>query len=154
MNFDSIIIFFAEYLGWILGAFLVIFAFLKKREGVFVAIEALVAAIVSRFGFTEIIRYFYHKQRPFEVLDIQLLLEHATGGSFPSGNAAFFFALAATLFIYDKKWGSVFFLAAILMGIARVFAHVHWPIDILGGAAVAIISSALVHFLAKKFRRS
>ena len=152
---DFIIIFFAQYLGWVLGIFLLFFVWLKKREGVFIVGETLTATIVSRFGLTEIIRYFYDKPRPFEGLEgAKQLVEHDAGGSFPSGNAAFFFAIATTLFIYNRRWGVVFFVAAILMGAARVFANLHWPIDILGGAAVGIISSLLAHFLAKKFKKS
>ena len=53
---DFIIIFFAQYLGWVLGIFLLFFVWLKKREGVFIVGETLTATIVSRFGLTEIIR--------------------------------------------------------------------------------------------------
>src|SRR3989344_2349834 len=153
--FDFIITFFAQYLGWVLGIFLLFFIWLKKREGVFIVVQALVAAIVSRFGFAEIIRYFYDKPRPFEGSEgARQLIEHEAGGSFPSGHAAIFFAIATTLFIYNRRWGVVFFVAAILMGAARVFANLHWPIAIVGGAAVGIISSLLAHFLAKKFKKS
>ncbi|MDP3784648.1 MAG: phosphatase PAP2 family protein [bacterium] len=145
---DFIIIFFAEYLGWALGimAFLIFF---RKRRLLF---ESFLSALIARFGFTEIIRYLYDRPRPFEIKDIAPLISHDPGGSFPSGNATFFFALATTLFIYDRRWGTVFFIGAVLMGAARVLAGVHWPSDILGGAVVGILTSVVVNFILKKFK--
>src|SRR3989344_2734013 len=64
---------------------------------------------------------------------------------------ALFFAIAATLFIYNRRWGIVFFIAAIAMGAGRVLAHIHWPIDILGGAVIGIVSAAIVWKVMHKF---
>ena len=144
MIYNYLILFFGEYLAWILGAALIFFAFSQNRKNFRVAIEALFAGILSRLVFTEIIRYFYDKPRPFEVDESDSLILHEIGRSFPSEHAAFFFAVAATLFIYNRRWGIVFFIAAIAMGIARVLANIHWPIDILGGAVIGILSSAIV----------
>ncbi|OGF69952.1 hypothetical protein A3H65_02840 [Candidatus Giovannonibacteria bacterium RIFCSPLOWO2_02_FULL_45_14] len=144
MIYSNLVIFFGNYLAWILGAGLVFFVISQNRENFRVAIEALFAGILSRFVFAEIIRYFYDKPRPFEVdVSIPLIL-HEVGKSFPSGHAAFFFAVATTLFIYNRRWGIVFFIGAIAMGIGRVLAHIHWPIDILGGALIGIASAAII----------
>ena len=115
--------------------------------------EALAASLISRFVFTEIIRYFYNRPRPFEILsNIYQLLEHSPGGSFPSGHAAFFFALATSVFFYRKIWGIIFFLAALSIGLARVSAGIHWPSDILAGAVVGILTSIIVNLVSKKFK--
>jgi membrane-associated phospholipid phosphatase len=50
-----------------------------------------------------------------------------------------------------RTWGVIFFLGAILMGLARVVAGIHWPYDIFGGALIGIISSVLVAKFFKKF---
>ena len=148
---DFVIIFFAKYLAWVLGAALILFIFLgDRKKRIYITIQALIAGTISRFGITELIRYFYDRPRPFEVIEnARQILEHDPGGSFPSGHAAFFFALAGTIFIYDKRWGTAFFLGAVFMGIARVMADVHWTSDIIGGAAVGIVSSFAVYFLYK-----
>ena len=54
------------------------------------------------------------------------------------------------IYFYNKKWGIVFFVAAILMALARIVAGVHYPLDILGGAAVGILSAYAVFYFAKK----
>lgn len=152
---DALIIFRAEWLGYWVGGALGLFLILgkdKKRE-LWMVLEALAAGLMSRFIFTELIRYFYDRPRPFEVLSsIYRLLEHSPGGSFPSGHAAFFFALAASIFFYRKIWGIVFFLAALSIGLGRVAAGLHWPSDILAGAVLGILTSVIVNLISKKFK--
>lgn len=64
--------------------------------------------------------------------------------SFPSRHMTFFFAISTALYFYNKRWGVVFLIAALLIGIARVIAGVHYPLDILGGAVIGVITSYLV----------
>ena len=150
MNYlDLLIIFLAKYLGWALGI-LAVFIFLKNRR---LLLESFLSAAVARFGITDLIRYFYNRPRPFEVGDFTPLISHEYGYSFPSGHAAFFFALSTAIFLYNRRWGAVFFIGAILISLGRVWAGVHWYSDILGGAIVGILTSILVNFLVRKFQR-
>lgn len=152
--FDSIVIFCGEYLPYILVlavALLLIFSkkdkILKLRFLIFSAISVFTARIVI----TEIIRYFYFHPRPFVVLnDINQLISHDPTGSFPSGHAVFFFALATAVYFLNKKASIIFFIGAILISISRVIAGIHWPLDILSGAAIGIIFSV---FVAKFFKK-
>lgn len=153
--YDWAIIFRAEYLAWIVGigilAFLV-FGKDKKCE-LWMLIHAFASAIAARFVFTEIIRYFYNRSRPFEVLsNVHQLISHETGGSFPSGHTAFFFALAMGIYYYHRAWGIVFLLSVLSIGFGRVAAGLHWPSDVLGGAVVGVLSAMLLRWLFKKFQ--
>lgn len=78
------------------------------------------------------------------------LIEHVPDSSFPSGHAAFFFALSAGVYSFNKKAGIWFFVASSLIGLARVFAEIHYVSDILGGFIVAILSFGLINKLSKK----
>lgn len=105
---------------------------------------ALGAALISRLGITELIRLLYDRPRPFEVLsNIPQLIPHPIGSSFPSGHVAFFFAIAAVVYAYYPKTGILFFVAALSIGIGRVAAGVHWPSDIIAGAAAGLIGAVL-----------
>lgn len=158
--FDSVIIFCAEYLSYILIAgFLLILIFGKKTlwGKIKFFIFAAISIFLSRIVITEIIRYFYYHPRPFVNNTVHQLIFHETSSSFPSGHAAFFFALAMVVYLIFKgsPWifqglPLVFFMGAILIGIARVIAGIHWPMDILAGAMVGIISSLIVHLFLKK----
>ena len=85
----------------------------------------------------------------------------------PSGHASFYFALAMGVYLSNKNpapsnsanhqqngrtWygaraGWVYFALAGLMGFARVFVSVHWPLDILAGAVLGIATAVLVNYL-------
>src|SRR3989344_3006945 len=143
--------FFADPLGWGLVAILLVLFFWKRhiisRRGIVISI---VSAIVARFGFVTLIRLWYHSPRPFEVIKVRQLIPE-DGWSFPSGHASFYFALAMGVYMYNKKLGWIFFIAAAIMGVARVFAGVHWPADILGGVGVGMLTAVLVDWIASKF---
>lgn len=141
--FDSIVIFLGQYLGYWLVAGLFMFLILgkDKRKEIKMLIAATFSVFLSRIVMTEIIRFFYFVPRPFVNNTVHQLIFYETSGSFPSGHAAFFFALAMAIFFFHKKWSILFFAGAILIGVARITAGIHWPIDILAGAIVGILSA-------------
>lgn len=145
---ELIIIFSAKYLGYILLAIFLIM-FLKNRRKDFLIVP-LFSALVSRFVFTEIIRFFYFRPRPFVENMVSPLIEHAPTTSFPSGHAAFFFALSMGVYSFNKKTGIWFFIVSSLIGFARVFASLHYVSDIVGGLVIGLFSFWLVKFLYKK----
>lgn len=104
--------------------------------------------LLARFAVKGLILLFYSNPRPYaENLAARQLV--ATPGedfqSFPSGHALFFFAAAAAIYCYDKKLGVIFFAAAALISLARIFVGVHWPADILAGALLGIITGWLAY---------
>ena len=128
--------------------------FLKKdwrQRFYFFSLGAL-SVILSRGVITEVIRFFYYRPRPFLTLNIQPLINSDQAGSFPSGHATAYFALAMVVYYFceknrenlSQKWEWWFMGAAILMGIARIFVGVHWPSDVLAGAIIGILSAVLI----------
>lgn len=153
---DTSIIFRAQFLGWWLAAAFILFLFFgkDKRRELWMTGEAFFSALAARFGIAEAIRFFYNRPRPFELLpNIYQLLSHSPGGSFPSGHAVFFFALATTVFLYHRFWGIIFYLGAISLSLSRVAAGLHWPLDVLGGAVIGVLVSLGTHFLSRIFKR-
>ena len=144
---DNLGIFFAEYSGYILLILLLSFLFnrSKSKKYKIMVIEALSSAILARLVITSIIRFIYFRPRPFTNYQVNLLLNHRMEGSFPSGHAAFFFALSFVVYFFEKKAGILFLIVSLLMGIARVFVGIHYPSDILGGVFIGFISAWLVN---------
>ena len=158
--FDMLVVFFAAYLQYLLVAvflLLLFFSAYTKRDKFYIFWVSTISIAVARFGVAELIRFFYHRPRPFLALEVHKLLSSGwfysdTEWSFPSGHSAFFFGMATAIYLYNKKWGIGFFIAAILMNVSRVIAGVHYPSDILGGAIVGIVVGCLVFHFAEKRR--
>lgn len=153
---DGVIVFFASYLQYVLIALLVVFAFWPARRFQ-TAYTAAIAAVIARYGVKSLLVTFIHRARPFVTLDSVRNLIPADISenlqSFPSGHAVFFFALAMAVYRYNKRWGTLFFIGATLMGIARVIAGIHWPGDIVGGALIGRLVGWLTVQLVPQFRR-
>lgn len=150
---DGSIVFLAKYLAYILILFFGVLVFLSdytKRKKWEVLIVAGAASVIARYGVTELIRFFYHRPRPFLAFpDIHKLLNESSW-SFPSGHATFFFALSTAVYLYNKKWGAFFFIATILMTFSRVAAGIHYPSDIVGGAVVGVMVAYATFYAAQK----
>src|SRR5881398_735183 len=69
--------------------------------------------------------------------------------SFPSDHASAAFAIAFAVFLFDRFVGSIFLLAATLIGVGRVVIGAHYPADIVAGCLVGLGAAVLVSRLAK-----
>ena len=152
---DALIVFCAKYLAYIsVLAFLALLFFWRRsrQENIRIFWVTMLSGVIARLGITELIRLFYHRPRPFMAYHVhQLILDNEW--SFPSGHAAFFFAVAVAIFCYNKKWGSVFLVAAVFITVGRVIAGVHYPSDIAGGMLIGVAVAYIVFTLAEKQRR-
>lgn len=161
---DSVDIFFAKYLGYVLIFCLFLLLIKNFKKYLPMVIQAFLAAILARLIIVETIRWILPKPRPFVENHVKLLFDSVdslNSSAFPSGHAAFFFALSTVVFLYLKKvhpspkfwWGAgiLFFGSSFLISISRVFCGVHWPGDILIGAVVGIFSGWIIFYFSQKF---
>lgn len=146
-TFDRVVVFTAETLPYVVivlaGLFLLFYR--KSWRELFLVFASSGVAYV----FSKILKILIHTNRPFvEFSNVQALFPE-TGFAFPSVHATFFVTLAVSIFLLHKKVGYVFMLLALLIGLARIVAGVHFPIDILGGFILGAGISCLVAYLAK-----
>ena len=147
---DGAIVFLASYLPYVLGILFLVFLLTSqyaRREKIQIFLVASISAALARGGIVEGIRYFYHRPRPFSVLPTHQLLTD-TAWSFPSGHATFFFALGTALYFYNKRWGSVFLAATVLITVSRIIAGIHYPSDIITGAGIGVCIAYLTFRIA------
>jgi len=147
---DTLSIFFADYFEYVLVGCLFLFLAVAFRKYLKMVIQAFLSAVLARFVIVNFIRWLWQRPRPFIDNHVNLLLTH-NSFSFPSGHAAFFFALSTIVYLYDKKAGILFFIASFLICLARVFVGIHWPSDVLAGAIVGVFSGWLIHKIFQKF---
>ena len=113
---------------------------LRYQIGVLVALSAM--ALAS--WVVMINNWMYFRPRPFADLEVSLLFYEPTDSSFPANTAAATFAIAAAIWGVNRRVGSAALVAAGLFGFARVYAGVHYPLDILAGALIGVVTAMLV----------
>ncbi len=152
---DWIIIFFASILPFLLGGGLLAhIARLKDhhtrmRELAFVFGPAVVAYLIA-----ESIKWFYPFPRPFSYAAsiAPLIQEPDAFGSFPSSHTIFFAALGYALFLHERKWGEWYLVGAVLIGIARIAAGVHWPLDVFVGFVLGLLIAQMSFELERRIK--
>lgn len=109
----------------------------------------LLAAGASAYLINLLIGFIFARIRPFGGLDgvHQLISTSFLHKSFPSSHATIAFALAFTVFWFNKSWGAPLLLAALLVGWGRVYVGVHYPLDVAVGAVLGGVASYLVYRL-------
>jgi len=139
---DRLGIFCAKYLIYVLVCSWAVFSFLSKRIDLFLI--PFLSGFFSRFVLTEIIYLFNRKERPPFILGFVPLIKAPRRPSFPSGHASFFLSFSLVICYYRLELGLLFLVFGILIFLARVFAGVHWPLDIIGSFIVSIFSLGLI----------
>lgn len=94
-----------------------------------------------------LIQQFVHIDRPEQHINAwwKLLLDHLPDASFPSDHATVSMAFLAALYFYwYQKWAYVLLIPFLLMNLSRVVAWVHWPLDIIAGTLVWIMSAFMM----------
>ena len=140
------------YLGWAIVVLVLIIYFYRARERLAAGPELIfVASTASAAWFiAHLIKWLWPSTRPLAALpDITPLFAPGGANAFPSGHAAFFFALALAVYLVDRKFGQWLIIGATIISLARVMAGVHWPLDVLGGLALAIFTTAAALFLTR-----
>lgn len=110
-----------------------------------VVVHALLALLVAN-AIVKGLNLLWFRPRPFTFNEVNLLFYYPSDSSFPSNSAAAVWALAAASYGRDRvsRIGQAALLLAALMGFARIWVGVHYPLDIVGGAAIGLLAAALV----------
>ncbi len=126
--------------------------FFKKKKEILGVFVTGVFAWVLAYG----LKFLFHMPRPFDLfppcvtqicpqdLSHVYFLIPESGFAFPSGHATFYMALAVSIYLLHKKAGYWFIFFALLIGMARIMAGVHFPVDILAGF---VLGSLVAYFV-------
>lgn len=146
--FDAVFPFMRKQENWYpLYLFLLVFVLLNFKTNRFWWIIFFVSTIaLSDMTGTRIFKYGFLRIRPCNDPDIienlRLLVACPSGYGFTSNHAANHFAMATFLFIsfrhFAKNWMILAFGWAALISYAQVYVGVHFPSDVICGAALGI----------------
>jgi len=143
----GIALFLHQFTYPILGLILILVLIFSRRK--FFTFSFLFLSAVFSWFISETLKFLFHIPRPFVDLEITPLV-YQSGFSFPSQHMAVFSALAISMFFINKKASIALLILAVMIGISRIIIGVHYPIDIIGGFCVGLITSFILNYFFKK----
>lgn len=107
-------------------------------------LNMLLAAYLVELPLYFILKNMIRRQRPCHALaDGVARFEPADKFSLPSGHTAAAFVMASSIYLLYPQLFYMAALWAIAIGLSRVILGVHYPLDIVAGAALGVFSVAL-----------
>jgi undecaprenyl-diphosphatase len=116
----------------------------SRREKRSLFWTVILSFLVARLVLTPIVHLLYYQPHPFAISQLRLLVSEKNDWPFPNGHAAFLFAIATAMYLYNRKWGIGFFIAVAFLTISRIVAGVHSLSDLLGGMSIGIITAYII----------
>jgi len=108
-------------------------------------IKYFLATVALETVLAQVIKHLAEQPRPLAWLDEVRVLHPLYANSFPSGDAAMAFAVACALLPGESRWWKAGLLVyAALIAIERVYAGVHFPLDVTAGALVGALSAGII----------
>jgi undecaprenyl-diphosphatase len=124
----------AVLVGWLSGAE-------KTRK---LMLQATASAIIGML-LNQLIGLFWQHPRPFMMGLGHTFVPHVADSSFPSDHLTLLWAVAFS-FLFHRRLRAIGLMLALLglpVAWARIYVGVHFPLDMLGAAAVAALSAGL-----------
>lgn len=94
------------------------------------------AAVALAVG--QLLSQLVDRARPFvaDPSGVHLFARHAADPGFPSDHATASFAIAVAILLRSRRWGLLALAMAIVVSVGRVALAVHYPTDVIAGAAL------------------
>jgi undecaprenyl-diphosphatase len=136
---DAVLIFLAVYFIFIVAALHFLFFWRAKRLDLWFW-SCMSAGVAYSIKLAMALIHF--RSRPFVMDGITKLIDKSsTEASFPSGHTLISFALALGVFWFNRRWGIVFLVGALVVALSRIAVGVHYPSDILAGIIISFLLS-------------
>ena len=148
---DGTAIITAKYLIFIFVLWLVYLWLKKEKVYKNIALYGSYSAVLGIL-FNLLIGFFYYHPRPFMIPVGKLLVHHVSETSFPSGHTTFTLSIAFMLVYFRETRiaGLILSVLGFMVGLARVFCGVHFPMDVAGSLGTALAASFIIHLLKSK----
>jgi undecaprenyl-diphosphatase len=111
-------------------------------------VVAVPAGAYVAWGLAQLVKQAVERARPNVLLHDVVLREGTHGLGFVSGHAAVAAAMATTAWPYLRWRGRVVVVVlSLLVGLGRIYAGAHLPLDVVGGAAIGMMAGLVVNGL-------
>lgn len=140
----AIATFFAEYAIWALPV-IIGFGWLRGNEHTRKILLEATASGLAGLLINQIIGLVWQHPRPFMIDLGHTLIPHAADSSFPSDHLTLLWAVAFSFLMHrsPRLAGMTLALLGLPVAWARIYLGVHFPLDMVGAALVAVLSAWL-----------
>ncbi len=122
---------------------------LKTRLTVLNSIFTLVVACLIVIMLNQIL----FRERPFNLIEANLIFYAPTDSSFPSNSVAAVVALTIPVLKTYRKIGCLMLWSSLCLAFCRIYVGIHFPGDVLGGILTALVSFFLSTLLMNLFSK-
>lgn len=125
-----------------------------QGNAVMAAVLAIPFAVIIAYVVNSGLKNIFQEQRPCRALPDSFLIEACPpvdDYAFPSNHTTVAVAFAVGLLVVSRWIGAVAVLAAVAMGVSRVYVGAHYPHDVAAGALVGTVVTLLVILAARMF---
>jgi undecaprenyl-diphosphatase len=160
--FDNFMLLVSGKIIWIPLYASVLYVLIKnwKIEAIWLILAFILCIVISDQFASGFLKNTVKRLRPSSVDElsgvIHLVKGYLGGGKygFASSHASnsFGFAMLSALILRRKNYTIAIFSWAIVVGYSRIYLGAHYPLDVLGGAAIGITAAYLCKWLLLKFR--
>jgi undecaprenyl-diphosphatase len=132
--------------GWVLG--LTIAAMLNRKRGRQALLQVVPPLWFATMTVEYPIKFYFRRKRPFiDIVQAVAVGKKPGTYSFPSGHSAAGFAGAWLLSRSYPRYTLLWYSIAIVLGFSRVYLGVHYPGDVLSGAASGTVLAELTRWV-------
>jgi undecaprenyl-diphosphatase len=148
---DNVMRFFTRigdgFVIWIIICLILMISKKYRRVGIIASIVLLINTILGEV----VLKNLIERVRPYEALNLKIIIKELSSFSMPSGHALSSFSIAFVVTSLIKQWKIYMpiLILAIIIGLSRIYLSVHYPTDVLLSILIAYIVSSIVIRIAK-----
>lgn len=117
-------------------------SFTKKKSGRRAFLYRAIGSVLLTYLVVAFLKGFFAEARPCATLPVRAPLGcDEAAGSFPSAHAALVFSVLPFL---SGTPSIVYLVYSVLVGLSRIYLGVHYPLDVVAGAAIGFAAGKLL----------